>query len=142
MINGETSDRSMGQEKHESGERRQIERKRISEGSFYCIQYLVSDTAILFCPYNHSQQLEVRADRTSTYPGNPSEEEGNDYKRGVKRKKEGIPSPPQQSSGIRKGSSDQSEDKMVVIHEPKPSSLAHSLQIHCNGLTGLRTRSS
>ena len=47
------------------------------------IQCLVPDTAILFCLYNHSQQLEGRDDGTSTYPRNPIQEEGNDYKKGV-----------------------------------------------------------
>ena len=37
--------------------------------------------AILFCLYNHSQQLEGRADGTSIYPRNPIYEEGNYYKR-------------------------------------------------------------
>ena len=41
------------------------------KGCHYCIHCLVSDTAILLCPYNHSQQLEGRADGTSTYPRDP-----------------------------------------------------------------------
>ena len=86
-MNGETPDRSIGQGKHESGEKRQIERKRRREGSLYCIQCLMPDTAILICPYNYSQQLKVGADGTSTYPGNPSQGEKNDYKRRVKRNK-------------------------------------------------------
>ena len=44
------------------------------------------DTAILLCPYNHSQQLEIGPDRTSTYPRDPSQEEENDYKKGSKEK--------------------------------------------------------
>ena len=48
------------------------------------IQCLVIDIAILFYLYNHSQQLERRADGTSTYPKNPIQEEGNYYKKGVK----------------------------------------------------------
>ena len=36
---------------------------------------------ILFCLYNHSQQLEGRADGTITYVRNPIQEEGNYYKR-------------------------------------------------------------
>ena len=43
------------------------------------------DTAILLCPYNHSQQLEGRADKASTYPRDPIQEEENYYKKGVKR---------------------------------------------------------
>ena len=48
------------------------------------IQCLVIDIAILFYLYNHSQQLERRADGTSTYPKNPIQEEENYYKKGVK----------------------------------------------------------
>ena len=47
------------------------------------------DTAILLCPYNHSQQLERMADGTSTYPRDPIQEEGNYYKKEVKRDKRG-----------------------------------------------------
>ena len=50
-----------------------VERK----GYHYHIQCLLLDTAIPFCPYNHSQQLEGRADGTSTYPRDPIQEEGN-----------------------------------------------------------------
>ena len=50
---------------------------RTREGNIYCTQYLVPDTAILLCPYNHSQQLEIRADGTSTYPEDPNQEEKN-----------------------------------------------------------------
>ena len=38
---------------------------------------------MLFCLYNHSQQLEGRADGTSICPGNPIQEKGNYYKKGV-----------------------------------------------------------
>ena len=31
---------------------------------------------------------------------------------------------------------------IIVVHTPKPSSLAHSLQIHCTGLAGLRPHAS
>ena len=62
-----------------------VERK----GCHYRIQCLVPDTAIPLCPYNHSQQLEGRADWTSTYPRGPIQEEGNYYKKGVKRDREG-----------------------------------------------------
>ena len=47
-----------------------------------CIQCLVFNIAILFCLYNHSQQLEGRADGTSTYPRNPIQKKENDYKKG------------------------------------------------------------
>ena len=39
--------------------------------------------AMPFCLYNHSQQLKGMADGTSTYPRDPIQEEGNDYKKGV-----------------------------------------------------------
>ena len=41
------------------------------------VQCLVPDIVMFFCLYNHSQQLEGRADGTSTYPRNPIQEEGN-----------------------------------------------------------------
>ena len=47
------------------------------------VQCLVPDIAMFFCLYNHSQQLEGRADGISTYPRNPIQEEGNYYKKGV-----------------------------------------------------------
>ena len=46
------------------------------------IQYLVLDIAMLFCLYNHSQQLKGRADGISTYLRNPIQEEENYYKKG------------------------------------------------------------
>ena len=46
------------------------------------------DTTIFLCPYNHSQQLEGRADGTSTNPRDPIQEEENYYKKGVKRDRE------------------------------------------------------
>ena len=49
----------------------------------------MSDTAILLCPYNYSQQLEGKADGTSTYPRDPIQEEGKYYKKGVKRDRMG-----------------------------------------------------
>ena len=55
----------------------------------YCIQCLVPNTAILLCPYNHSQQLEGRADGTSTYPRDPIQEKENNYKKGVKKNRKG-----------------------------------------------------
>ena len=62
-----------------------VERK----GCHYRIQCLMPDTAIPLCPYNHSQQLEGRADGTSTYPRGLIQEEGNYYKKGVKRDRKG-----------------------------------------------------
>ena len=125
------------------------------------IQCLVIDIAILFYLYNHSQQLERRADGTSTYPKNPIQEEGNYYKKGVKGdRKVGLrPPPPQHIRGTRKSSSNRAEDLsslvnsvhlslivkntvLTVVHTLTPSSLAHSLQIHCTGLTGLRSHAS
>ena len=47
------------------------------------------DTAILFCLYNHSQQLEGRADETGTYPKDPIQEEGNYYRKGVEGERGG-----------------------------------------------------
>ena len=88
-MNGKTPDRSTGQEKHESRERQRRERKRLREGCHYCIQYLVPDTAILLCPYSHSQQLEIGADGTSIYPRDLCQEEENDYKKGSKEKRKG-----------------------------------------------------
>ena len=101
-MNGKTPDRSTGQGKHESGERWQIERKHTRKGSLYCIQCLVPNTTTLLCPYNYSQQLEVGADGTSTCSGDPSQEEENDYKRGVKRNKRkgGTPNTPEASGKL------------------------------------------
>ena len=47
-----------------------------------CIQCLVPDIVIFFCLYNHFQQLEGRADGTSTYPRNPIQKKENYYKKG------------------------------------------------------------
>ena len=49
--------------------------------------------AILPCPYNHSQQLEGRADGTSTYPRDPIQEEEIYYKKKAKRDR-GVGDPP------------------------------------------------
>ena len=55
----------------------------------------MSDTAILLCSYNNSQQLEEMADGTSTCPKDPIQEEGNYYKKGVKRdRRAGAEIPP------------------------------------------------
>ena len=48
---------------------------------------------ILPCPYNHSQQLEGRADVTSTYLGDSIQEEELYYKKGAKRDR-GVGDPP------------------------------------------------
>ena len=53
------------------------------------IQCLVRDITILFSLYNHSQQLEGKADGTSTYLRNPIQEEGNYYKNGVEEDRRG-----------------------------------------------------
>ena len=53
------------------------------KGCHNFIQYLVPDIAMLFCLYNHSQQLKGRADGISTYLRNPIQEEEKDYKKGV-----------------------------------------------------------
>ena len=112
--------------------------------------------AILLCPYNHSQQLEGRADGTSTYSRDPIQEEENYYKKRVKRDRKGGAETPQHTRGIKKGSPDRAEDQsslmnpvrlnliikntmMTVVHTLKPSSLAHSLQIHYTGLAGPRS---
>ena len=51
------------------------------------------DTALLLCPSNPSQQLEVGADGISTYPRDPIQEEENDYKKGSKEKQKGGGTP-------------------------------------------------
>ena len=69
------------------------------------------DTAILLCPYNHSQQLEVGADGTSTYPRDPNQEEENDYKKGSKEEqKGGVGWNPQHTRSTKKNSSDSTKD--------------------------------
>ena len=114
---------------------------------------------MIFCLYSHSQQLEGRTDGTSTYPRNPIQEEGNDYKKGVEGDRRGGAETPQHTRGTRESSSDCAEDQsslvnsvhlslivkntvLTVVHTLKPSSLVHSLQIHCIGLTGLRSHVS
>ena len=74
----------------------------------------MSDTAILLCPYNYSQQLEGKADGTSTYPRDPIQEEGNYYKKGVKRDRMGGANTPQHTRGTRKNSSDRAEDQFSL----------------------------
>ena len=72
------------------------------KGYHYCIQCLVPNTAILFCLYNHFQQLEGRVDERSTYPRDPIQEEGNDYKKGVEGDRKGGAETPQHTRGTRK----------------------------------------
>ena len=71
------------------------------------------DTAILLYPYNHSQQLKVRADGTSTYPRYPSPEEENDYKKGSKEKQKG--GNPQHTRDTRKSSLDLAKDQIFSV---------------------------
>ena len=65
----------------------------VSEGKAAIITFsaLMPNMAIFSCPYNHSQQLEGRADGTSTYPRKPIQEEEIYYKKGVKRDRGGRP---------------------------------------------------
>ena len=75
------------------------------------------------------------------------------------RETEGRGRDPQRSRGTRKSSSNRAEDQsslvnsvhlslivkntvLTIVHTLKPSSLAHSLQIHCTRLTGLRPHAS
>ena len=74
------------------------------------------NTAILLCPYNHSQQLKGRANWTSTYPRDPTQEEENDYKRGVKRNRSRGDPPPQYTRSTRKSSSDHAEDQFSLVN--------------------------
>ena len=113
---------------------------------------------MLFYFYNHSQQLERRADGTSTCLGNSIQEEENYYKKGVERYRKGGLNP-YHTRGSRKSSSNRVEDQsslvnsahlslivkntvLTVVYTLKPSSLTHSLQIHCTELTGLRSYTS
>ena len=124
------------------------------EGSIYCIQCLVPNTVIPLCPYNHSQQLEVGANETSTYPEGPSQGEENDYKRGVRETKRGgggipnTPEAPGKAPRILPSTNSiwltwsMRNTVMVVVYTPKPNSLTHSLQIHCIGLAGQRLHAS
>ena len=112
------------------------------------------DTAILLCPYNYSQQLEKRADETSTNPRDPIQEEGNYYKKGVKRNRKAGRSPlitleaPEKAprtvprSNLPQKTRSLKNTVMTVVHTLKPNSLAHSLQIHCTGFAGLRSHAS
>ena len=72
--------------------------------------------AILLCPYNHSQQLEERADGTSTCPRDPIQEEENYYKKGVKRDREAGLRPPQHTRSTRKSSSGHVEDQLSLVN--------------------------
>ena len=109
---------------------------------------------MLFCLYNHFQQLWGGADRTSISTMNLNQEEGNWYKRG-----EGDAEKGDHWRGTRKSFSDCAEDQpslinsvhpcltvintiLTVIHALRPSSLTHPLQIYCTGLTGPRSHTS
>ena len=74
------------------------------------------DMTILLCSYNHSQQLEGRADGTSTYPRDPIQEEENYYKKGVKRNRKGGVKTPQHTKGTRKGSRNYVEDQFSQMN--------------------------
>ena len=74
------------------------------------------DRVILLCPYNHSQQLKGEADGTSTYPRDPIQEKGNDYKRGLREIEGGAPPPPQQTRDVKKSSSDHAEDQFSLVN--------------------------
>ena len=60
------------------------------------------DTAILLCLYNHSQQLEGRADGTGTNPRDPIQKGENYYKNGLKRDRKGGAETPQHTRGPKK----------------------------------------
>ena len=79
-------------------------------------------------------------------------------KEGEGRQKMGAENP-YHTRGTRKNSSDRAEDQfslvnsvhlslivkntmLTVVHTLRPNSLTHSLQIHCIGLTGLRSHIS
>ena len=82
----------------------------------YCIPCLVPNTAILFCLYNHSHQLEGRADGTSTYPRDPIQEGGNHYKKGMEGDREGGAETPQHTGGTRKSSLNHAEDQSSLVN--------------------------
>ena len=79
------------------------------KGCHYCIQCLVPDIAMLFYLYNHSQQLEGRADGTSTYPRNLIQEEGNYYKKTVEGDKGG-------GGGLRPLTHQRHQKKLLGLH--------------------------
>ena len=113
------------------------------KGCHYCIQCLVLDITMLFCLYNHSQQLERKADGTSTYSRNPTQEEGNYYKKGVEGDRKGGWDPPILSGKLSPSQLDREEHRVNRCpYTLKPSSLTHSLQIHCTGLAGLKSHAS
>ena len=72
------------------------------KGCHYCIQCLVPDIAMLFRLYNHSQQLEGRADGTNTYLRNLIQEEGNYYKKGMEGDRKRGLRPPNTPEAPRK----------------------------------------
>ena len=79
--------------------------------------------------------------------------------KGRGRKQKGGAETPQHTESTKNSSSDRAEDQsslvnsvhlssivkntvLTVVHTLKPSSLVRSLQIHCTGLTGLRSHAS
>ena len=81
------------------------------KGCHHRIQCLAPNTTILLCPYNHSQQLEGRADGTNTYPRDPIQEEENHYKKGWRETEGGGVKTLQHGKGTRKGSWNSVEDQ-------------------------------
>ena len=90
--------------------------------------------------------------------GTPFRRKETTIKREWRETEEGAETP-QHTRGTKKSSSDRAEDQsslgnlvhlslivknivLTVVHTLKPSSLTHSLQIHCTGITGLRSHTS
>ena len=73
------------------------------------------NTAILFCLYNHSHQLEGRADGTSIYPRDPIRKETT-IKREWKETGEAGWRPPQHTRGTRKSSLNHAEDQSSLVN--------------------------
>ena len=90
--------------------------------------------------------------------GTPFRRKETTIKREWRETEEGAETP-QHTRGTRKSSLDRAKDKsslvnsvhlslivkntvLTVVHTLKPSSLAHPLQIHCTGLTGLKSHAS
>ena len=92
--------------------------------------------------------------------GTPFRRKETTIKREWRDTKSGAKAPPPPTHrGTRKSSSNRAEDQsslvnsvhlslivkntvLTVVHTLKPSSLAHPLQIHCTGLTGLKSHAS
>ena len=107
---------------------------------------------MLFCLYNHSQQLEGRLIGQVPTLGTPFRRKETTIKREWRETEEGAETP-QHTRGTKKSSSDRAEDQpslinlvhpcltvintmLAVVHALKPSSSTHSLQIYCTELTG------